>query len=111
MIGLFKSDPSLAAEPKTSERALFARATTSDVLLERDSALWHARQVVPKHIASASVHACLPDTLIVPPIVDATMDIEVSGNLKDETIFPEPQFDQYTAYLVCTILSFKGSVP
>jgi hypothetical protein len=44
-------------------------------------------------------------------MVDATMDIEVSGNIKDESIFPEPQYDPYTAYLVVTILSFKGSVP
>jgi hypothetical protein len=55
--------------------------------------MWHARQVLPKHIADPAAHACLPDTAIVPPMVDATMDIEVSGNLKDETIFPEPQYD------------------
>lgn len=44
-------------------------------------------------------------------MVDATVDIEVSGNIKDESIFPEPQFEPYTAYLTVTVLSFKGSIP
>lgn len=44
-------------------------------------------------------------------MVDATVDIEVCGNIKDESIFPEPQFEPYTAYLTVTVLSFKGTVP
>ena len=44
-------------------------------------------------------------------MIDATVDIEVSGNVKDPSIFPEPQHDDYVAYLIVTVLSFKGSVP
>jgi hypothetical protein len=81
------------------------------VLLDQDRALWHVLKVNPKHISNPLLHACLVDSKLPPPMVDATVDIEVSGNIKDESIFPEPQFDAYTAYLVVTILSFKGKVP
>ncbi len=91
--------------------SMFVRGTDSLNLLERDAQLWHARRVVPRHIRDESFCQCLPVSAFEPPIVDATVDIEVSGNIRDESIFPEPQFPDYTAYLIVTILSFKGSVP
>lgn len=110
-IGFYESDAATAAERKDSELARFQRQTESLRLLARDTQLWHARRVQPKNIMDAAAHACLPTTNFEPPMVDATVDIEVSGNIKDESIFPEPQYPDYTAYLIVTILSFKGSVP
>jgi hypothetical protein len=89
-IGIYESSPQLVKEAKDPMMAMFERATDSSLLLERDTRLWHAKRVHPKHIGDEALHSCLPSSSFEPPMVDATVDIEVSGNIRDESIFPEP---------------------
>lgn len=111
-LGIYRVEPEMALTPARAP-ASWARGAppARATMLEYDRARFHAPTVWPIDIADWRQRAVLRSSTWIPPKVDATVDIEVAGSLQDASIFPEPQHEPYAAYLVVTILSFKGSVP